>query len=136
MNIGVLVYYYIFHYGMVIVKTEEPIVGFDSSSSTSRAQRLLWRREDGSVRNQGICEWERVTCNSITGHLTKLSLHNIKDLDIDCHYYRYYDLKDVIWFLNVSLFETFQELKSLNFPCNAIGGWIENEGMYFFFFWR
>ena len=23
------------------------------------------------------CEWERVTCNSTTGHVTNLSLHNI-----------------------------------------------------------
>ena len=77
------------------------------------------------------CEWERVTSNSTTGHLTQFSLHNIKDLDIDCHYYHYYGLKDVIWFLNVSLFETFQKLESLNLSCNAIGDWIENECMYF-----
>ena len=76
-------------------------------------------------------EWKRVTYNSTTGHLTQLSLHNIRDLDIDCHYYHYYGLKDVIWFLNVSLFETFQELESLNLSYNAIGDWIENEGMYF-----
>ena len=77
------------------------------------------------------CEWERVTCNSTTGHLTQLSLHNIKNLDIECHYYNYYYDKGVFWFLNVSLFETFQELKSLNLSYNAIGDWIENEGMYF-----
>ena len=36
---------------------EVVIVGFDSSSSSSWAQRLLWRREDGFVRNQGgVCE--------------------------------------------------------------------------------
>ena len=79
-------------------------------------------------------EWERVTHNSTTGHLTQLSLHNIRDLDIDCHYYHYYGLKDVIWFLNVFLFETFQELESLNLSCNAIGDWIENENTYFFNF--
>ncbi|KAK7826593.1 receptor-like protein 56 [Quercus suber] len=73
------------------------------------------------------CEWERVACNSTTGHVTQLSLHNIRDLYFYCDEFYYYDRKNIIWFLNVSLFETFQELKSLNLSCNAIGGWIENE---------
>ncbi|XP_075666070.1 receptor-like protein 14 [Castanea sativa] len=68
------------------------------------------------------CEWERVTCNSTTGHVTQLSLHNIRGLDS----YNYF-LIDVVWFLNVSLFESFPELKSLNLSLNGIGGWIENE---------
>ncbi|KAM4113371.1 hypothetical protein ACJW30_05G216100 [Castanea mollissima] len=69
------------------------------------------------------CEWERVTCNSTTGHVTQLSLHNIRGLDS----YNY-SLIDVVWFLNVSLFESFPELKSLDLSLNGIGGWIENEG--------
>ncbi|KAF3950256.1 hypothetical protein CMV_023961 [Castanea mollissima] len=71
------------------------------------------------------CEWERVTCNSTTGHVTQLSLHNIRGLQLDSYNY---SLIDVVWFLNVSLFESFPELKSLNLSLNGIGGWIENEG--------
>ena len=52
------------------------------------------------------CEWERVTCNITTGHVTHLSLHNIRDF-IEYDYYE----KHNAWFLNVSLFETFKELK-------------------------
>ena len=78
------------------------------------------------------CEWERVTCNSTIGHLTQLSLHNIRDLDIDCHYYHYYGLKDVIWFLNVSLFETFQELESLNLYSFQYHIYYDNYKFYFY----
>ena len=77
------------------------------------------------------CEWERVTCNSTTGHVTHLSLHNIWEFDIEPHDYFYYtfDFKDMVWLLNVSLFESFKELRSLDLSFNAIGGWIEHKGM-------
>nr|POF24470.1 lrr receptor-like serine/threonine-protein kinase gso1 [Quercus suber] len=69
------------------------------------------------------CEWERVTCNSTTGHVTHLSLHNIWEFD------DYFNLKDMVWFLNVSLFESFKELRSLDLSYNAIGGWIEHKDL-------
>ena len=78
------------------------------------------------------CEWERVTCNSTTGHVTHLSLHNIWEFDIEGPYdYFFYtfDFKDMAWLLNVSLFESFKELRSLDLSFNAIGGWIEHKGM-------
>ena len=55
-NRGVLplLHFFFFHNGRVL--DEELIVGFDSSGSTSWVQRLLWQREDGSVRNKGVCE--------------------------------------------------------------------------------
>ena len=72
------------------------------------------------------CHWERVTCNSSTGHVTHLSLHNIRNLDS----FWQSSTRDNVWFLNVSLFETFKELRSLCLSYNAIAGWIENyEGM-------
>ena len=95
-------FFFFFHIGRVL--DEELIVGFDSSGSTSWVQRLLWRREDGSVRNKGVCEvqpqchrssspfmgwwpWEwllslgaKVTCDSTTGHVTHFSLHNVREL--------------------------------------------------------
>ncbi|KAM4113360.1 hypothetical protein ACJW30_05G215100 [Castanea mollissima] len=33
----------------------------------------------------------------------------------------------MVWFLNVSLFESFKELRSLDLSFNAIGGWIEHK---------
>ena len=77
------------------------------------------------------CEWERVTCNSTTGHVTHISLHNIWEFDIEPDYYSFYSVlfKDMVWFLNVSLFESFKELRSLDLSSNAIGGWIEHKGM-------
>ncbi|KAM4113361.1 hypothetical protein ACJW30_05G215200 [Castanea mollissima] len=76
------------------------------------------------------CEWERVTCNSTTGHVTHLSLHNIWEFDIESNFYFDYPFyfEDMVWFLNVSLFESFKELRSLDLSLNAIGGWIEHKG--------
>ena len=76
------------------------------------------------------CEWEWVTCNSTIGHVIQLSLNNLRDLDLDYYVFN----KGVDWFLNVTLFGTIQELKSLNLFFIAIGGWIENEGFLFIYF--
>ena len=80
------------------------------------------------------CEWERVTCNSTTGHVTHLSLHNIWEFPTsseesydDFLYSPYFE--DMVWFLNVSLFESLKELRSLDLSFNGIGGWIEHKGM-------
>ncbi|KAM4113351.1 hypothetical protein ACJW30_05G214200 [Castanea mollissima] len=72
------------------------------------------------------CEWERVTCNSTTGHVTHFSLHNIWafETEVDPSFY----FEDMVWFLNVSLFESFKELRSLDLSFNGIGGWIEHKG--------
>ena len=69
------------------------------------------------------CEWERVTCNSTTDHVTHLSLHNIWEIErVDCLYF-------MPWFLNASLFDALKELRGLDLSLNAIGGWIEHKGM-------
>ncbi|KAM4113353.1 hypothetical protein ACJW30_05G214400 [Castanea mollissima] len=77
------------------------------------------------------CEWERVTCNSTTGHVTHLSLHNIWEFDADYIFYDFYssEFKAMVWFLNVSLFESFKELRSLDLSVNGIGGWIEHKDL-------
>ena len=75
------------------------------------------------------CEWERVTCNSTTGHVTHLSLHNIWEFDTELIPHYTYGLYHTVWFLNVSLFESFKELRSLDLSSNTIGGWIEHKGM-------
>ncbi|XP_065620569.1 receptor-like protein 13 isoform X2 [Quercus suber] len=79
------------------------------------------------------CEWERVTCNSTTGHVTHLSLHNIWEFhtsseEEDDYFLYSFNFQDMVWFPNVSLFESLKELRSLDLSFNAIGGWIEHKG--------
>ncbi|XP_040987473.1 receptor-like protein 56 isoform X9 [Juglans microcarpa x Juglans regia] len=82
------------------------------------------------------CNWERVTCNSTTGHLIELSLENLMQDPrynyYDYDYYYYYEMErfreEHRWLLNVSLLEPFKELRSLDLSCNAIDGCIPDEG--------
>jgi hypothetical protein len=79
------------------------------------------------------CDWERVTCNSTTAHVIKLSLYNLNQ---DPDYYEYpkyyaYEYKDKKhWLLNMSLLVPLKELTTLNLSGNAIGGCLPNEGMF------
>ena len=77
--------------------------------------------------------------------MIELSLHNVTQISDYVLYINwdnldkvfYYKDYDKIWRLNISLFQAFKELRSLNLSFNEIGGWIENEGMFescFFFF--
>jgi hypothetical protein len=79
------------------------------------------------------CSWERVTCNSTTAHVIKLSLYNLnQDLDYyDSPYYYTYKHEDKKhWLLNVSLLVPLKELTTLNLSGNVIGGYLPNEGMF------
>ncbi|XP_040989697.1 receptor like protein 21-like [Juglans microcarpa x Juglans regia] len=73
------------------------------------------------------CGWERVTCNSTTGHVIKLSLDNLMQ-DLYLHYKRVKYYEELPWLLNVSLLEPFKELRSLDLSSNAIDGCIRDEG--------
>ena len=77
--------------------------------------------------------------------MIELSLHNVTQISDYVLYINwdnldkvfYYKDFDKIWRLNISIFQAFKELRSLNLSFNEIGGWIENEGMFescFFFF--
>jgi len=66
------------------------------------------------------CGWERVTCNSTTAHVIKLSLYNLKEQDP-------YNSR---WLLNVSLLVLFKELTTLNLSGNAIRGCLPNKGKF------
>ncbi|KAJ4851668.1 hypothetical protein Tsubulata_014492 [Turnera subulata] len=61
-------------------------------------------------RQSNCCGWERVTCNSTTGHIIKLSLGATREIVDD----------QTAWSLNSSLFQHFKELGSLNLSHNAI----------------
>ncbi|XP_024972098.1 receptor-like protein 15 [Cynara cardunculus var. scolymus] len=81
------------------------------------APPLLSWVDDGSIGGE-CCDWERVTCNTTTGDVTKLSLSNI--VAEGC---------DRIWSLNVSLFLHFKELTSLNLSKNCLDDGIVNTGL-------
>ncbi|GLT99578.1 hypothetical protein SLE2022_170090 [Rubroshorea leprosula] len=70
------------------------------------------------------CQWERVDCNSTTGHVIKLSLSNTRQFDVFSS--SLYDPQNS-WHLNISLFQPFRELRSLNLSFNVIAGWIQNK---------
>ena len=67
--------------------------------------------------NVNCCKWERVECNSTTGHVIQLSLNYTRD---------YHILRN--WYFNASLFLQFKELKTLFLNENDLAGWVENEG--------
>ncbi|KAJ9132727.1 hypothetical protein P3X46_033564 [Hevea brasiliensis] len=73
-------------------------------------------------RSSDCCRWERVTCNSTTGHVIKLFLNDTKQITFDGYY------EDMsVWYLNVSQFQPFKELISFNLSYNAIAEFIDNE---------
>jgi hypothetical protein len=79
------------------------------------------------------CDWERVTCNSTTAHVIKLSLYNLNqnpDYYDNSYYYAYENEDEKHWLLNVSLLVPLKELRTLNLSGNAIGGCLPNEGMF------
>nr|GMC52615.1 probable LRR receptor-like serine/threonine-protein kinase At1g34110 [Ipomoea batatas]GME17832.1 probable LRR receptor-like serine/threonine-protein kinase At1g34110 [Ipomoea batatas] len=58
------------------------------------------------------CKWERVECDNLTGRVTKLHLHDIRELK----------LGEFEFFLDASLFLPFQELQGLGLENNTIQG--------------
>ncbi|KAK9069799.1 hypothetical protein SSX86_010195 [Deinandra increscens subsp. villosa] len=91
-------------------------------SYSYRAEKLLptW------VDRGECCEWERVKCNTRTGHVTALSLHHLEaKLNIGMMVeFQEYDKK--LWPLNVSVFLHFEELRSLNLSWNYLDSQILN----------
>ncbi|MFQ6658754.1 hypothetical protein Gotur_027878, partial [Gossypium turneri] len=67
------------------------------------------------VKGSDCCKWERVECNTISRRVIQLSLnHTSSNMDY--------------WYLNISMFLPFEELKSLYLSSNGIVGCVENEG--------
>ena len=64
------------------------------------------------------CSWERVNCSTTTGHVINLTLSNINT-----------EQDYGTLFLNVSLLQSFKELRILDLSNNGISGWLGNEGM-------
>ncbi|KAG4167535.1 hypothetical protein ERO13_A13G202300v2 [Gossypium hirsutum] len=68
------------------------------------------------------CRWNGVECSTSTGRVTRLFL---EDSSVEVYN------KDIYqgWYLNISLFLPFEELKSLNLEGNNIVGFIHNQGI-------
>ncbi|XP_040940763.1 receptor-like protein 14 [Gossypium hirsutum] len=66
------------------------------------------------------CRWNGVECSTSTGRVTRLFL---EDSSVEVYN------KDIYqgWYLNISLFLPFEELKSLNLEGNNIVGFIHNQ---------
>ncbi|KVH75738.1 receptor-like protein 1 [Cynara cardunculus var. scolymus] len=84
---------------------------------------LLSWVDDGSIGGE-CCDWERVTCNTTTGHVTNLTLRNMVGLPE-----QFYEDCKSIWPLNVSVFLNFKELTSLNLSWNCLDNNIVNTGL-------
>uniref|UniRef100_A0A199UB93 Uncharacterized protein n=1 Tax=Manihot esculenta TaxID=3983 RepID=A0A199UB93_MANES len=75
------------------------------------------------------CQWERVMCNSTTGHVIELSLNNTQQYDMESFresYSFYHD--ENIWYVNLSMFQQLKELKTLNLSYNHFYCSIDDQG--------
>ncbi|KAI3520776.1 hypothetical protein L1887_10227 [Cichorium endivia] len=72
----------------------------------------------------GCCYWERVNCNTTTGHVTELSLYHLRGM-LNIHM----ELWSKLWPLNVSLFLHFKELTSLSLSFNFLDTEIMKTGL-------
>ncbi|KAK7854809.1 receptor like protein 21 [Quercus suber] len=79
-------------------------------SKTNHTKPLLptWVNESKSE----CCSWKQVKCSTTTGYVIKLML---------CSTNQEQDYKDT-WFLNMSLFQPFKELRNLDLSDNRIAG--------------
>ena len=110
-------------------------------SNADDADRLLLLPSWVDDSDSECCDWERVTCNSTTGHVIQLSLHNVTQISNYVHYIRWDNGDEVFYYedyykislLNISIFQPFKELTSLDLSFNQIGGWIQNEGKFTWF---
>ncbi|KAL5803523.1 hypothetical protein ACOSQ4_031828 [Xanthoceras sorbifolium] len=73
-------------------------------------------------KNSDCCQWKSVRCNDNTCRVTNLYLGKTRNQDLGG------------WYLNASLFSTFQELEHLGLWNNFIIGFAENGGNILFYF--
>ncbi|KAJ7961468.1 LRR receptor-like serine/threonine-protein kinase FLS2 [Quillaja saponaria] len=73
------------------------------------------------------CEWERVECNSTTKTVIHLNLYDVREAKYDG---KYWDTTFGLhpWYLNLSSFLAFEDLKTLNLSFNGLYGYLKNEG--------
>ena len=81
-----------------------------------------WLNDAGS----DCCRWERVTCNSSSGHVIQLSLNGLYVNGSAKESESLWRSDSLI--LNLTLFLSFKELRSLSFSSNHISDFILTEG--------
>ncbi|XP_017979553.1 PREDICTED: uncharacterized protein LOC18507245 isoform X2 [Theobroma cacao] len=76
------------------------------------------------------CVWQRGTCNSTTGRVIQLSLYNETRYAMNyCprpSFWNHDKSEPLLW--NISLFQRFKELRTLDLSYNEIDGWMQNQG--------
>ena len=89
-----------------------------------------WVDDGGSIRGKSggeCCDWERVTCNKTTGHVTNLSLSDMMGKVDNTE--KVVQPCERMWSLNVSLFLRFKELTSLNLSFSCLDNNIVSTGI-------
>ncbi|EOY31252.1 Serine-threonine protein kinase [Theobroma cacao] len=98
-----------------------------------------WR--ENKLSTSDCCKWERVECNTATGRVIRLFLNlTMTETEYDLDYRSYMvdfnekfsqstDTKRDYWYLNASLFLSFEELKSLYLNGNSIAGCVHSRGL-------
>ncbi|KAI3684316.1 hypothetical protein L6452_33538 [Arctium lappa] len=86
---------------------------------------LTWVDDVGRSGGE-CCDWERVTCNTTTGHIMYLSLSNMMGMVDD---WWIVQPCERTWPLNVSLFLHFKELTGLNLSFNCLDTNIVSTGL-------
>ncbi|KAI7754157.1 hypothetical protein M8C21_005103, partial [Ambrosia artemisiifolia] len=86
--------------------------------------KLLITWVDHEITHGDCCDWERIKCDTATGHITGLSLSNMFLREYDRHSY-----DDMRWPLNFSPFLRFKELRSLDLSWNFIDHTIVSTGL-------
>ena len=76
------------------------------------------------IQEANYCKWERVTCNSTTGHVIELSLNATRPE----HNWFHYSCDGYNWSVNISMIQQIKELKSLDLSLNSITGAVDKEG--------
>ncbi|TXG61930.1 hypothetical protein EZV62_013293 [Acer yangbiense] len=66
-------------------------------------------------KNSDCCQWEKVECNNTAGRVIKLDLSSARDQELGK------------WYLNASLFSSFEELEWLDFSYIRVIDFVENE---------
>ncbi|KAI4299956.1 hypothetical protein L6164_033377 [Bauhinia variegata] len=82
-------------------------------SSKAKSQHNYWLST--WVDGTDCCQWENIECNT-RRRVSKLNLHSMRDDRLEN------------WYLNLSDFQAFDDIKSLDLTDNSIAGFVENKG--------
>ena len=99
----------------------EPLFHDDYDNSDDHSVLPSWINNPQS----DCCQWERVTCNSTTGHVIELSLDKLRL----CNPWE--ETISASW--KISLFQPFEQLRILNLSFNCLPDWNTTTGILLYF---